>query len=292
MAVVLGDVLQRLYLHALAGEVVKGSADIALKLATPTAAKAAATGKITELDAAVREVVNIFNAVELDGKTRPKVGIVGEILLQYHPKANLATADRLREAGAEPVLPDLATFFLYCLADPIWQSQHAEGSKLRAIVSAFLLGYLEKLRAVAQAAMGQDNPLGHMPPLDAYLKRVEGIISPGQQAGEGWLLAAEMAEFLATGTDNVVCLQPFGCLPNHITGRGVMSALRSRYPKANLIGIDFEGGTAESNVSNRLKLFMTRAHQLKASGKLHAVPKDANTNLSNQEGFEPQKHTA
>lgn len=292
MAVVLGDVLQRLYLHALAGEVVKGSADIALKLATPTAAKAAATGKITELDAAVREVINIFNAVELDGKTRPKVGIVGEILLQYHPKANLATADRLREAGAEPVLPDLATFFLYCLADPIWQSQHAEGSKLRAIVSAFLLGYLEKLRAVAQAAMGQDNPLGHMPTLDAYLKRVEGIISPGQQAGEGWLLAAEMAEFLATGTDNVVCLQPFGCLPNHITGRGVMSALRSRYPKANLIGIDFEGGTAESNVSNRLKLFMTRAHQLKSSGKLHIVPKDAHTSLTNQEGFTPQKHTA
>ena len=124
------------------------------------------------------------------------------------------------------------------------------------------------------------------------LKRVEGMVSAGQQAGEGWLLAAEMAEFLATGTDNVVCLQPFGCLPNHITGRGVMSALRARYPKANLIGIDFEGGTAESNVSNRLKLFMTRAHQLKASGKLHVVPKDANTNRTNQEGFEPQKHSA
>lgn len=292
MAIVLGDVLQRLYLHAQAGEIVKGSADIALKLATPTAAKAAATGKLEEFDDAVREIVNVFNAVELDGKQRPKVGIVGEILLQYHPKANLATVDRLREAGAEPMLPDLATFFLYCLADPIWQSQHTEGSKLRAIVSSFLLGYLEKLRSVAQAAMGEGNPLGHMPPLNAYLKRVEGMVSPGQQAGEGWLLAAEMAEFLATGTDNVVCLQPFGCLPNHITGRGVMSALRARYPKANLIGIDFEGGTAESNVSNRLKLFMTRAHQLKASGKLHVVPKDANTNRTNQEGFEPQKHSA
>ena len=84
----------------------------------------------------------------------------------------------------------------------------------------------------------------------------------------------------------------FGCLPNHITGRGVMSALRSRYPKANLIGIDFEGGTAESNVSNRLKLFMTRAHQLKSSGKVLIVPKNAHTSLTNQEGFTPQKHTA
>lgn len=98
-----------------------------------------------------------------------------------------------------------------------------------------------------------------MPKLSAYLERVEGLVNPGQQAGEGWLLTAEMAEFLASGVDNVVCLQPFGCLPNHITGRGTMGELRNRFPKANLIGIDFEGGTAESNVFNRLKLFMTRA---------------------------------
>ena len=134
-----------------------------------------------------------------------------------------------------------------------------------------------------------DNPLGRMPPLNDYLKRVDGLVSAGQQAGEGWLLAAEMAEFLANGTDNVVCLQPFGCLPNHITGRGVMSALRNRYPKANLIGIDFEGSTAESNVSNRLKLFMTRAHQLKTGETVRAVPKTPDTDSTNQEGFAAQK---
>lgn len=289
MAIVLGDVLQRLYLHALSGEVVKGSADLALKVATATASKAASSGKMPEFESAIREIVDIFNAVELDGKARPRVGIVGEILLQYHPKANLATVDRLREAGAEPVLPDLTTFFLYCLADPIWQCQHDEGPKLKAVVSAFLLGYLEKLRYLAQQAMGMDNPLGRMPPLNDYLKRVDGLVSAGQQAGEGWLLAAEMAEFLANGTDNVVCLQPFGCLPNHITGRGVMSALRNRYPKANLIGIDFEGSTAESNVSNRLKLFMTRAHQLKTGETVRAVPKTPDTDSTNQEGFAAQK---
>lgn len=289
MAVVLGDVLQRLYLHAQAGEVQKGNADIALKLATPVAAKAAASGKPAAFASAVREIVNIFNAVELDGKVRPKVGIVGEILLEYHPKANLDTVKRLQEAGAEPVLPDLATFFLYCLADPIWQSQHAEGPKLRAYVSAFLLGYMQKLRDAASAAMGKDHPLGHMPALDEYLKRVEGIVSPGQQAGEGWLLTAEMAEFLATGTDNVVCLQPFGCLPNHITGRGAMSALRSRYPKANLIGIDFEGGTAESNVTNRLKLFITRALETQPSADGHTLEASAGASRSNQAGFAEQQ---
>lgn len=265
MAIVLGDVLQRLYMHAKTYEVVAGSADMALKLATPTAAQAAASGRLRRFEQAVGDIVKVFTAIELNGRKHPKVGIVGEILLQYHPKANLATADRLREAGAEPVLPDLATFFLYCLADPIWQSKHAEGSKLSAWVSSVLLNYVEKLRLAASCAMGPGHPLGHMPALQTYLNRVDGLISPGQQAGEGWLLAAEMAEFLATGVDNVVCLQPFGCLPNHITGRGIMSALRNLYPKANLIGIDFEGGTAESNVSNRLKLFMTRAHRNETS---------------------------
>lgn len=267
MAVVLGDVLQRLFLHAQAGEVVKGSADIALKLATPVATKAASSGRTSAFEQAVKEIVAVFNSIDLDGKVRPKVGIVGEILLQYHPRANLHTAQRLREAGAEAVLPDLATFFLYCLADPIWQSEHAQGPKLRAFVSSLLLGYVEKLRASASLCMGKNHPLGRMPTLSSYLQRVQGLVSAGQQAGEGWLLAAEMAEFLATGIDNVVCLQPFGCLPNHITGRGVMSALRSIYPHANLIGIDFEGGTAESNVSNRLKLFMTRAHKLNAGDR-------------------------
>ena len=259
MAVVLGDVLQRLYLHAKACESVKGSADMALKLVTPTVTQAAVSGNETAFAKAAAEIVRVFASIEEDGRARPKVGVVGEILLQYHPKANLATLNRLREAGAEPVLPDLATFFLYCLHDPVWQSRHADGAKLPAIVSSAMLAYLEKLRALASAAMGKDHPLGRMPSIRDYLKRVDGLISPGQQAGEGWLLTAEMVEFLACGTDNVVCLQPFGCLPNHITGRGVMSTLRRLYPKANLIGIDFEGGTAESNVANRLKLFMSRA---------------------------------
>lgn len=260
MAVVLGDVLQRLYLHAKTAEVVPGSADMALRLASSDAGRAACSGKMEAFVGAVHKTLEIFSSVECDGKVRPKVGVVGEILLQYHPKANLETEKRLREAGAEPVLPDLAAFFLYCLADPVWQSRHAEGSKLRALVSGVLLGYLEKLRAAASRAMGE-HPLSRMPKLSDYLSRVEGLVSAGQQAGEGWLLAAEMAEFLASGVTNVVCLQPFGCLPNHITGRDVMGGLRSMYPAANLIGIDFEGGTAESNVANRLRLFISRARE-------------------------------
>lgn len=266
MAVVLGDVLQRLYMHAKAHEVKPGDADAALRLATSAACSAAAAGKRKGFVDAVRTMADAFNRIELDGKTKPKVGIVGEILLQYHPKANLATADRLREAGAEALLPDLAAFFLYCLADPIWQSKHAQGPKASAFVNSLLLGCLEGLREDAQNAMGAQGPLSYMPKLSDYLARIEGLVSPGQQAGEGWLLTAEMAEFLASGVDNVVCLQPFGCLPNHITGRGTMSALRERFPKANLISIDFEGGTAESNVANRLKLFMTRARPSRPSG--------------------------
>ena len=102
------------------------------------------------------------------------------------------------------------------------------------------------------------------------LRSIQGFVSPGQAAGEGWLLTAEMLDFINTGTENVVCLQPFGCLPNHITGKGVMRRLRMDYPKANLCAVDFEAGTSRSNVANRLKLFLAQAHlnfAQSASGK-------------------------
>lgn len=129
---------------------------------------------------------------------------------------------------------------------------------MRAFTSGLFVRYFESLRSIANQALSQAG-FKAMPTLKEHLARLNSLMSPAQQAGEGWLLTAEMVEFLETGAPNVLCLQPFACLPNHITGKGVMRVLRQLYPNANLCAIDFEAGTSHANFSNRLKLFMAQA---------------------------------
>ena len=204
------------------------------------------------------EMVKDFAAVETIDEKKPQVGIVGEILLKYHPQANLEILEELFAEGAEPRLGDISSFLLYCLYDPVFQAKALKGPKMQALASGFLLDYFESLRAIANEALyaGGFTP---MPTIKDHLMRLKNLMSPAQQAGEGWLLTAEMVEYLETGASNILCLQPFACLPNHITGKGVMRVLRQMYPKANLCAIDFEAGTSHANFTNRLKLFMAQA---------------------------------
>lgn len=120
--------------------------------------------------------------------------------------------------------------------------------------------WFEHLRGALARALA-DTPVGNVPPLREQLERIDGLVDAGQQAGEGWLLTAEMVDFIRSGMPNVVCLQPFGCLPNHVTGKGVMRRLREENPLANLCAVDFEEGTSKANVTNRLKLFLAQARE-------------------------------
>ena len=207
----------------------------------------------------VRRIVEDFTKIPRDGVVRPKVGIVGEILLKYHPDANNHVARHIMDEGGEPVLTDIMDFFLYCFMDPMYRWQRLGGRILPALGSWLFIVRVEMLRSSMRKALEGSifMPVSRIRHLSHSVK---GIISRGNQAGEGWLLTAEMLELIDNGATNVLCLQPFGCLPNHITGKGVMKELKRLRPAANLMAVDYDPGSSEANQLNRIKLFMSMAH--------------------------------
>ena len=154
----------------------------------------------------------------------------------------------------------MADFFLYCLEDNVLQRRFMNGSFLSAAVSRVLMERLESFRSPMREAL-QGTRYMPVSNFDWMKKSVSGIVSLGEQAGEGWLLTAEMIDFICHGVPNVLCLQPFGCLPNHITGKGVIHLLRESYPGANIVPIDCDSGSSEVNQLNRLKLMLTVARE-------------------------------
>ena len=252
--------MRLLYLKTRSYEIEKGSAQALLQKWQAIACRDIDKGR-RGLRKNARLMAEDFAAVAVNRTQKPQVGIVGEILLKYHPQANLQILEELFAEGAEPRLGDISSFLLYCLYDPVFQAKALKGPQTRAFVSALLVRYFESLRAIANQALVEAG-FEAMPTLNEHLNRLKTLMSPAQQAGEGWLLTAEMVEFLETGTPNVLCLQPFACLPNHITGKGVMRVLRELYRGANLCAIDFEAGTSRANFTNRLKLFMAQAKSI------------------------------
>ena len=258
-AVICGDFLQRLTFYGRAYEVKSGSSEAFLtRWQTRFAERLPSGGRA--LRAALLEARRDFEAIELSVVIKPRVGIVGEILLKYHPWANRQIVNRILAEGAVPVLGDLAMFFHYCLTDYIWRAKHMGGPLCKGLMCSALLRYFESYRAIFREALSGID-VGSISSTRELVKTMNHLVSLGQQAGEGWLLTAEMTEFIRDGIPNVLCLQPFGCLPNHVTGKGVIRKLRQLYADANLCAIDFEPGTSETNVDNRLKLFLAQAFE-------------------------------
>ena len=260
IALLYGDMLQRLYYSTRAHELFKGDAKEKLDEWLGRAKDVVARNSFSDFESDLVPMVREFGAVPQDDVEKPKVGIVGEILLKYHPDANRYLAEMILAEGGEPVLTDMADFFLYCLEDNILQRRFMNGSFLSAAVSRVLMERLESFRSPMREAL-QGTRYMPVSNFDWMKKSVSGIVSLGEQAGEGWLLTAEMIDFICHGVPNVLCLQPFGCLPNHITGKGVAKAIRHKYPESNLMALDFEAGSSEANIANRVKLFMTIARE-------------------------------
>ena len=254
-----GDMLQRVSMSCRCNELREGDTDELLHGWLRRARSSSVWGDSAVFREHMHEIVRDFSRIRLDDVPRPKVGIVGEILLKYHPDANNQVAQHIREEGGEPVLTDLMDFFLYCSMDPVYSWKRLGGRVLPALTSWFFIRRVESLRkAMRQALKGSRFlPVSRIGDLASS---VRGIISRGNQAGEGWLLTAEMLELIDHGVNNVLCLQPFGCLPNHITGKGVMKELKRLRPHANLMAVDYDPGSSEANQLNRIKLFMSVAH--------------------------------
>ena len=260
LACLYGDMLQRLSFSTQVRELRTGDTQDRLEHWLCRARANTAAGDTNRFAAHMADMVRDFSSIRQDDGRRPRVGIVGEILLKYHPDANNHVARRIQEEGGEPVLTDLVDFFLYCFMDPIHEWKHLGGKAFPALINGLLIRHIESLRNIMRRALAGTRFLP-VSRISSLAESVRGIVSTGNKAGEGWLLTAEMLEFLDNGIDNVLCLQPFGCLPNHITGKGVLKELKRLRPLANLMTVDYDPGSSEANQLNRIKLFMSVAHE-------------------------------
>lgn len=198
----------------------------------------------------------------LTEERKPRVGLVGEILLKYHPDANNNAAGIVEEEGGEAVVTDLMDFVLYNFYDHVFNYKHLAGSKKDSRAALAGIAFLEFTRLGMRIGFRRSKRFSTPVRFHELRKKTKDLISLGHQTGEGWLLGAEMVRMLEAGVNNILCMQPFGCLPNHITGKGLLKELKRRYPEANIIALDYDPGTSEVNQINRIKLMM-RSGQLK-----------------------------
>ena len=208
-----------------------------------------------------REMIEDFDAVPILDIKKPKVGIVGEILVKYAPSANNNLVELLESEGAEAVVPDLLDFILYCFYNQIYKAENLGMSKRTAFAAKIGIRFLEYIRSSATKAFKKSSHF--TPPANIYetVENAKPIVSIGNQTGEGWFLTGEMVELIHMGVDNIVCCQPFGCLPNHVVGKGVIKSLRHSYPASNIVAIDYDPGASEVNQLNRIKLMLSTAQK-------------------------------
>ena len=190
---------------------------------------------------------------------KPRVGLVGEILLKYHPDANNQAAQVVEREGGEAVVPDLMDFMLYSAYDSVFNYRYLSGPWREYLSGITTIMVLEYCRWSMRRALKRSKRFTAPLRFRELRKKAKGLVSLGHQTGEGWLLAAEMVELLESGVSNILCMQPFGCLPNHITGKGLLKELKRRFPEANIAAVDYDPGASEVNQINRIKLMMSVA---------------------------------
>ncbi len=205
-------------------------------------------------------IVEAFDTLPIDENiVKPKVGIVGEILVKYMPLANNHLVELLEKEGAQAVVPDMVDFFLYCLYNNHYQADFLGKTKFKHFVADCAIGIIGILKRHGTKALTKSSRFEPSMAIRKVAQLAKPILSIGNQYGEGWFLTGEMAELLLTGVPNIVCIQPFGCLPNHVVGKGTIKELKRRYPYANITAVDYDPGASEVNQLNRIKLMLGTA---------------------------------
>ena len=259
MGVIYGDLFIRVLYRVRPYETVKGSANKLYEYYREKAFKNVENGNKNEMNKLVKEIVKAFDTLEINDEVKPKVGIVGEILVKYHPTANNNIVDVLEKEGAEVVVPELLDFFLYCCYNSKFKNRYLSGSSIVKTGCDIAISYIESYRKVVKKELQNSERFGYPSSINNLAKKAANIVSLGNQTGEGWLLTGEMVELIESDVNNIVCIQPFACLPNHITGKGMIKALKSKYPLANIVAVDYDPGASEVNQLNRIKLMMSVA---------------------------------
>ena len=209
-----------------------------------------------------KEIIRDFDNIPILDIKKPRVGIVGEILVKFSPAGNNHLVELLESEGAEAVVPDLIDFMLYCFYNQLYKADYLGMSKKTALTSKLGIWAIEHLlRGTAVKEFKKSRHFSAPTPIREIASFAEPIVSIGNQTGEGWFLTGEMVELIHDNVPNIVCTQPFGCLPNHVVGKGVIKALRKTYPQSNIVAIDYDPGASEVNQLNRIKLMLSTAQK-------------------------------
>ena len=208
-----------------------------------------------------RDIIHDFDTLPILDIKKPRVGIVGEILVKFHPAANNHLAELLESEGAEAVVPDLTDFLLYCFYNTNFKHENLGASKKSMVLCNMGIKFFEWLRKEARAAFEESERFTPPAYIEETAARAKHIVSIGNQTGEGWFLTGEMLELIHDDVPNIVCIQPFGCLPNHVVGKGVIKTIRHENPTANIVAIDYDPGASEVNQLNRIKLMLSTANK-------------------------------
>ena len=227
----------------------------------------------------VNKIIDAFLKIPTDdGARKPKVGVVGEILVKFHPGANNNIIDVIESEGGEAVMPGLLDFMLYCLYNSNFKRDKLGMSARTAAACNAGIWIIEKYRRAMKNALAKTKYRDRAPEhIEEIADGAKDVLSLGHATGEGWFLTGEMVELIRKGVPNIVCVQPFACLPNHVTGKGMIKELRRKYPQSNIVAVDYDPGASEVNQLNRIKLMLAvafenlenelRAEEDKARGK-------------------------
>ena len=256
---VYGDVLSRILYRTRPYELVEGSANALYDKWNEICKQAVHRGKRSEFKRNIFAMVNEFDNLPLRDITLPRVGVVGEILVKYHPTANNDIVTLLEREGAEAVVPDLLDFFLYTAYNQNFKFDHLGGTKKSRFAGNAFVWAIELYRKHMRRALDQSTRFTAPIPINELAELAKPIVSLGNMTGEGWFLTAEMIELIHQGAQNIVCAQPFACLPNHVTGKGIIKELHKQYPDSNIVAVDYDPGASEVNQLNRIKLMLSAA---------------------------------
>lgn len=261
-AVIYGDLLMKLTLATRPYEQEKESTIKMYKKWQDICYEAVKKGSYKEYKDNVKNIIKDFNSIKVQDKKLIKVGIVGEILIKYHTFGNDNLVKKLEKEGAEVVVPELMGFVKYCAYNGIEKNRILKKKSISSSLYQVALNLIDWYEKPVKEELSKTR---FRSTTDIYelSSNVKGILSTGNQTGEGWFLTAEMIELIKSGINNVVCVQPFACLPNHIVGKSVIKEIRNRYKTANIVAIDYDPGSSHTNQLNRLKLMMTVAKEQK-----------------------------
>ncbi|HJJ28603.1 MAG TPA: 2-hydroxyacyl-CoA dehydratase [Methanocorpusculum sp.] len=211
--------------------------------------------------ALMREIIADFAKIERRSEKKVRVGIVGEIYVKYAPLGNNNLEAFLFSEGAEVVVPGFTHFLMMKINNRYVDVDLYGGSRLKKLGMKLFQGYIAQCQQIMIEAMKEEGTFRAPEPFSTLQELVKGYLSPGNKMGEGWLLTAEMLELIHSGTKNVVCTQPFGCLPNHIVGKGMMRKIKNDYPDSNIVAVDYDPGATKINQENRIKLMLSNAKE-------------------------------